>query len=251
MRHPFFSPLLKIFLFLVLIAAPHAARAADPMKLGDFNNQAFNWSSEAVKKQLAKVGEPDARCDDMAFEVNKAVFRCLREKAKCEVATLADGGPGVSCAGNMNDCQVVAYYTAEDFWALNGTCKEMKVNVFKPGCGNMITEFGEDCDMGAENGTANATCNDQCKLPGTASVPGTASGLCGNKTVDPGEECDSGSENGKRESDCDVQCRKFSSAAAGTAPIAAQPQAENNAVAGSCALHADRDPSRSVWSLLR
>ncbi len=207
----FFSQLLKISTFLAVIAVPFGAQAGDPPTLVDFNNRVLKISNKAVRTALDVAGENNVGCDDMMVAVSNATFSCMREKAKCEPATAKDGTPLVSCAGDTNECEAKAYTVAEEFWKASGTCKEVKVDVAKPGCGNTITEFGEDCDLGELNGTANAACSETCKASAVAA---------------PAE-------------DSKV-----------TVPVAAQPQPGNSATGGSCALHPLGNNGFSFWHLL-
>ena len=207
-----FSKLFILSTFLGVIAVPLVANAGDPLPLEIFNADVFKLSTGATRKILDRQGENDARCDDMMVTVTSAVFRCLREKEKCEVQTASDGSLIVPCAADSNECDAVALTTAEDFWAANGGCKEAKVRVTSPGCGNAIAEFGEDCDLGVDNGTPNAACSDKCKALGVAAAPAPQ-------------------------------------ADAGAAPVGAPPQAGNNAT-GGCALHSFATNEIPLWHLL-
>lgn len=160
-----YSHLVKIFTFLAIIAAPFTAQAGDPPPQDLFNANVFKVSNKAVRIQLDEAGEDSTQpCDDMRIAVTNEVFLCMREKAKCEPTTAKDGTPLVSCAGSTLECEAKANQVAQAFWKESLACKETNADVTKPGCGNTITEFGEDCDLGETNGVANSTCNDQCKM---------------------------------------------------------------------------------------
>jgi len=180
-----------------------------------------------VRSELDLAGENSAmRCDDMMVAVSNAMFLCLREKLKCQESALADGTPVVACTGGANnECDRQATFAADDFWATpsNRTCKEMKGDVTKAGCGNLITEFGEDCDLGEGNGTPNAACSEKCKtIVAQADGPGAA------PVAAP-------------------------VAAPAAAPAAVPPPAENgaaSAASGSCALHFFGNNDFLLWQIL-
>lgn len=207
-----FSFLFKVFTFLAVIAAPFAAQAGDPPLLVDFNNEVFKVSNKAMRRTLDIAGENSAGCDVMMVAVSNAMFRCLRDKAKCVPTTSVNGTPTVTCAGDDSECDQQANTAAEGFLAESGACKEINEDVLKPGCGNKVTEFGEECDLGEANGTPNAACSGICKASAVA-APASAEGSA-------------------------------------TAPVAAQPQAGNSATGGTCAFHPLGNPSFSFWYLL-
>ena len=66
-----------------------------------------------------------------------------------------------------------------------------------PFCGNTVTEIGETCDDGANNGLA-GYCNATCT--GTVAVS-----LCGNGTINAGEACDDG--NNTNGDACSATCQ--------------------------------------------
>lgn len=212
-----FSHLFKVFTFLTVIAAPLAAQAGDPRTVEDFNNHIFKLGTKAVRSTLDLAGENNAMpCDDLMVVAVNSVYLCLRDKLKCQETTGPSGIPVVFCAvGVDDDCDRQAFFAAEDFWANpnNRTCKEMKVDVTKPGCGNLIREFGEDCDLGETNGTPNAACSEKCKgVAASAEGAGTAPIVA--------------------------------------APAPAQAPAENNVGGGSCALHSVGNKDFSLGHLL-
>jgi len=75
-----------------------------------------------------------------------------------------------------------------------GSCTtDCKAAVPLVSCGNGIKEAKEQCDAGAQNGTAQSTCDSRCRIK------------CGNGQVDSGEQCDDGVNNGSYGT-CNMNC---------------------------------------------
>jgi hypothetical protein len=68
---------------------------------------------------------------------------------------------------------------------LPGSCTaDCKAFVSLESCGDGVVVAPEQCDDGANNGTAQSTCDVHCKIK------------CGNGIKDPGEQCDNGVNDG-------------------------------------------------------
>jgi fibro-slime domain-containing protein len=68
---------------------------------------------------------------------------------------------------------------------LPGSCAtDCKSFIPLQSCGNGVVEAPEQCDQGANNGTATSTCDAHCRFK------------CGNGVKDPGEDCDNGVNDG-------------------------------------------------------
>ena len=65
-------------------------------------------------------------------------------------------------------------------------------------CGDGTVDMGEQCDHGANNGTAGDTCSAQCTIVQAAT--------CGDGIVNGSEECDDGAMNGTPGAHCSATC---------------------------------------------
>lgn len=93
-----------------------------------------------------------------------------------------DGSFGETCDDGVNS-------------GMPGSCSiDCKQAIPSEKCGNGALDVGEQCDMGASNGTANASCDARCRVK------------CGNGVKDAGEQCDNGVNDGSYGS-CTSTCQ--------------------------------------------
>ena len=186
-------------------AEPRNAPAQNSdLSYSDFYKEVYNRCNETVRSVGEEQGHPQGpQCETVLQACLNTSFVCLKKNAQCEIKTLPDGTRGIHCEKSTNECRgEITEFVFTQIVSHPNECGAVGPDLSAPGCGNQVTEIGEDCDAGTENGKPDSSCNAQCRKPGTPPV-------CGNSVTEEGEECDAGTENGKQSSGCDIECKKF------------------------------------------